>query len=251
MNPTKIIERAAEDGVLLALSPSGGISAKGAQSAIDRWLPALRQSKAEIVLLLRPGGDGWSVEDWQVFLDERAGIAEFDGSLPRLEAEARAFACCVVEWLKRNFVRSPPGRCLACRGGDQARDPLLPHGIEPTRRAGLHSRCWPAWHAGRKSEAVAALAAIGDQAADRFSKRFRKKGRRINGRHRIGTAERVWTRYSRNLSLDRCEPAAPRRMPAFRLVGRLAMDAGRRACRRHRYSGRRRSANSVLSYPTA
>src|SRR3954468_14916795 len=28
---------------------------------------------------LRPGDDGWSINDWQVFFDERAGIAEFDG----------------------------------------------------------------------------------------------------------------------------------------------------------------------------
>ena len=39
------------------------------------------------------GGD----EDWQVFFDERAGIAEFDGGLPRAETEARAFACCMAE----------------------------------------------------------------------------------------------------------------------------------------------------------
>ena len=34
---------------------------------------------------------------------ERAGIAEFDGGLPRPEAEALAFECCVVEWLNRTF----------------------------------------------------------------------------------------------------------------------------------------------------
>jgi hypothetical protein len=136
-------------------------------------LELLSRHKPAIAVLLRPGRDGWTAEDWQVFLDERAGIAEFEGSLPRLEAETCAFACCVVEWLKRNFIHSPPGRCLACRGGDQARDP---HGIEPTRRAGLHSRCWPAWHAGRKSEAVAALAAMGIKPPTNFPNDFGKKG---------------------------------------------------------------------------
>jgi hypothetical protein len=66
--------------------------------------------KSEIVALLRQGWNGWSREDWQVFFEERAGIAEFDGGLPRLEAEARAFTCCVAEWLNRNPVRSPPDR---------------------------------------------------------------------------------------------------------------------------------------------
>jgi hypothetical protein len=89
----------------------------------------------------------------------RAGIGEFDGGLPRAESEARAFACCVAEWLNRNPVRSPPGRCLGCGNGDHAHDPLLPFGIESTGHAWLHSLCWSAWYAG--VEAVAALANLG------------------------------------------------------------------------------------------
>lgn len=53
MSPAEIIERAAEDGVLLALSPSGNISAKGDQSVIDLWLPTIRQSKAAIIAELQ------------------------------------------------------------------------------------------------------------------------------------------------------------------------------------------------------
>ncbi len=49
MRPAEIIERAAEEGVLLALSPTGSISAKGNQSTVDRWLPTIRQSKAAII----------------------------------------------------------------------------------------------------------------------------------------------------------------------------------------------------------
>ena len=69
-------------------------------------LRALSRHKAGVVALLRPANDGWSAEDWRALFDERAGIAEFDGGLPRADAEARAFACCVAEWLDRNFVRS-------------------------------------------------------------------------------------------------------------------------------------------------
>src|SRR5262249_44224326 len=72
-------------------------------------LDELSQHKAEIVAVLRPGRDG--AEDWQVFFDERAGIIEFDGGLSHAEAEAKAFDCCVVEWLNRNPAPSPPGRC--------------------------------------------------------------------------------------------------------------------------------------------
>jgi hypothetical protein len=124
-------------------------------------LDLLSRHKAGIVTLLHLTDEGWSVEDWQVFFDERAGIAEFDGGLSRGQAEARAFDHCVVEWLNRNPKRSPPGRCLGCGCGDQVHDPVLPFCVESTGDAWLHSRCRPAWYAGRKAEALAALEAIG------------------------------------------------------------------------------------------
>lgn len=49
MSPADIIERASEEGVLLVLSPTGSISAKGDQSAVDRWLPAIKQNKAAVI----------------------------------------------------------------------------------------------------------------------------------------------------------------------------------------------------------
>ena len=124
-------------------------------------LDALSRHKAEIMVLLRPAEDGWSAEDWQVFFEERAGIVEFDGGLPRAEAEAQAFACCVVEWLNRNPERSSAGRCLGCGDREHAHDPLLPYGVEPAGHVWLHSRCWPAWYEARKAKAASALAAMG------------------------------------------------------------------------------------------
>jgi hypothetical protein len=119
---------------------------------------ALARHKAGIVALLCEGKDGWSGEDWMAFFEKRAGSASH---LPREKTEARAFACCVVEWLNRKPVRSLPGRCLGCGDAEHAHDPLLPFGTEQTGHAWLHSRCWPAWHAARKAEAIAALAALG------------------------------------------------------------------------------------------
>jgi len=49
MSPAEIIERASEEGVLLALSPSGRISAKGQPSVLDRWLPEIKQHKDQII----------------------------------------------------------------------------------------------------------------------------------------------------------------------------------------------------------
>jgi hypothetical protein len=124
-------------------------------------LDLLSRHKADFVRMLRPANDGWSTEDWHVFFDERAGIAEFDGASSRTEAEAQAFACCVLEWLDRNPEQSAPGRCIRCCERDHAHDPLLPYGIESTGHAWLHSRCWPAWRNAREADAIAALVTIG------------------------------------------------------------------------------------------
>ena len=132
-------------------------SARPPEDVID----LLSCHKAEIVALLRPAEDGWSAEDWQVLFDERAGIAEFDGGLPRPDAEAQAFACCVVEWLNHNPERSRAGRCLGCGDREYVHDALLPYGVEPAGHVWLHSRCWPGWYAARKAKAVSALAAMG------------------------------------------------------------------------------------------
>lgn len=124
-------------------------------------LDLLSRHKAGVLALLRTGSDGSSDEDWRAFFDERAAIAEFDGGLSREEAEARAFESCILEWLNRNPARSPSGRCLDCGGTEHAHDKLLPFGTEPSGHAWLHSRCWDAWHTGRKAEAVAALSTFG------------------------------------------------------------------------------------------
>ena len=140
-------------------------------------LDLLSRHKAGIVTLLRPADDGWSAEDWHVFFDERAGIAEFDGGLPRGQAEARAFACCVggmAEPQSRALAAGPLSRLRRRRSWRTIR--CLPFGIETTGHAWLHSRCWPAWYAGRKAEAVAALAAMGIAAPADLPDDFGKNG---------------------------------------------------------------------------
>jgi len=115
----------------------------------------------EIVALLRRDNTGWTAEDWRAYFDERAGVAEYDVGLPRPEAEERAYACCVAEWLCQHPVSSAPGRCLGCGGGERAEDRLVPHGIESSGLAWLHDACWPAWHRQRKAKAIDALTIAG------------------------------------------------------------------------------------------
>ena len=131
-------------------------------------LNLLARHKVDIVNLLRPGSDGWSGEDWREFFEERAGIAEFDGGMPREQAEARAFSCCVGEWLHRNPARSPSGRCNHC---GQSKGMLLPYltgySTKDPGHTWLHQECSRAWHQAHRAKAVSALVAMG-MASPRF-----------------------------------------------------------------------------------
>ena len=65
----------------------------------------LRSAKSEVLQYLRDLVL-WTEDDWNALYDERAGIMEFDGGIPRAEAEARA----VEEVsLMRSLVRSGDG----------------------------------------------------------------------------------------------------------------------------------------------
>ena len=78
---------------------------------------AQTRKKPCVLGLLRAGRDGWTSKDWRAFFDERATLAEFDGGLPREQAEASAFACCVTEWLNRNPEALAAGPLPSLRGG--------------------------------------------------------------------------------------------------------------------------------------
>ena len=65
------------------------LSLRAATAPLADVVALLSTHKSEVIALLQPGTNGWSPQDWLAFFDERAGIAEFDGGLPREEAEAR------------------------------------------------------------------------------------------------------------------------------------------------------------------
>jgi hypothetical protein len=91
MSACRALEMARIAGVEIRLDGSD-LLLKASSKPPAEVMDALSQHKAEIVTILRPGRDGWSAENWGIFFDQRAAIAEFNGGLPRAEAEARAFA---------------------------------------------------------------------------------------------------------------------------------------------------------------
>ena len=52
MTPATIIQQAAADGVMLALTPAGTIKASGDGAAVNRWLSRIREQKPAIVATL-------------------------------------------------------------------------------------------------------------------------------------------------------------------------------------------------------
>jgi hypothetical protein len=124
-------------------------------------LDALRQHKARIVAILTEARSDWDTIDWRTYFDERAGIAEFDGGLARPEAEARAFKCCVNEWLNCHPEPSDPDSCAECNKPDQAGHAIVPFGAEGYGHTWLHPECWNAWHRGRLEQSINFFATIG------------------------------------------------------------------------------------------
>jgi hypothetical protein len=136
-------------------------------------LEMLSRAKASVVALLRPRGDSWSATEWREYFNERVAIAVRDWDLSPVDAEARAFDCCVCEWSNRRPVCSSPDRCCWCGGAERESNVLLPFGMESAGHAWLHSACWRPWYGGRKADAVAALAAMGITVPPVVSKGFR------------------------------------------------------------------------------
>jgi len=185
MNAAEVLQVARAAGVRIGID-GGDLVLEASAPPPLAVLDLLSCYKASIVALLSSADDSWSAEDWRVFFEERAGIAEFDGGVARGQAEACAFACCIAEWLKRNPRRSPPERCRAC-GGVHEHEPLPPSGIGSTDHVWLHAHCRPAWYTGREVEAVTALVAIGISLPTELPDDIGKT-RSQDGRLRVGAA---------------------------------------------------------------
>ena len=121
---------------------------------------ALRRHKAEIVELLEAqAASAKAADDWRVFFDERAGIAEFDGGKTRAEAEVIAFEHCVIEWQNHNPEPSEPGRCAHCGDAEVTGTDLIPV-LAGDAHTWLHGHCHRPWMAAQKERAITALAAM-------------------------------------------------------------------------------------------
>ncbi|MEO7861380.1 MAG: hypothetical protein ABIU05_13240 [Nitrospirales bacterium] len=79
MTAQAIIEQVTADGVQLALSVRGGIKASGDQEAVNRWIPIIRENKADIMAALAP--DDW-LAAWREVAELTSGLTADDPRLP-------------------------------------------------------------------------------------------------------------------------------------------------------------------------
>jgi hypothetical protein len=98
MTPQAIIEQVNADGVRLALSASGGIKASGDQGAVNRWLPIIRENKADIVAVLVQGD--W-LAAWRELAALTSGLTADD---PRLPVVMAVLNQCDDAYLGGNWV---------------------------------------------------------------------------------------------------------------------------------------------------
>jgi hypothetical protein len=159
MNVVEALKAARASGVELAVD-GDHLALKAASAPPAAVIDALSRHKAEIVMLLRPGRDGWSAEDWRARFDERAGFLEHAGGFLRVEAEVRAFECCISECLDRNPSSSPAGRCAWCGKAETPRAMVLPFGAGE-HHEWIHAECWALWYRQRREKAARALKGMG------------------------------------------------------------------------------------------
>ena len=156
----------AQAGIRILLTPEGNLRVRARRGYLtqDR-LRAIESQKADLVRELRaaalPGTNNWTAEHWRMHFDERAGFAEFDGGTSRRETEARAFECCIVEWMNQHPELSDPGHCAWCKRRDQSGHIVVPFGVDGRGHTWLHPECWAQWHQDRRERAQAALSAMG------------------------------------------------------------------------------------------
>lgn len=92
MKPVDLIAAALADGVTLRID-SGKLKITGNATAVNRWLPLIREHKVDLLAALKVGaGDTAAAEPFdREAWEERAAIAEYDGGLIRADAEALAW----------------------------------------------------------------------------------------------------------------------------------------------------------------
>ena len=136
--------RAARTAGIMVTLDGGALPLEAPAEPPQVVLDALSRHKLAMLDLLRPGQRGWTVEHWRAYFDKCRGIAASNHELTRSQADARALASCVVEWLNQHPAPSAPGRCTWCG----PRNPQATRCSHSGPRGGRIHGCMPSVGAG-------------------------------------------------------------------------------------------------------
>ena len=140
------------------------ITVSAPRSLPDPLVAKLRRHKGNVLAYLARAGDAWGADEWRDWITERGAILEHDAGLSRSEADRRAYQHAIIEWQNRNSPLIDSGVCAGCGGAiNEAATDWRPLADGATvHYGGAHGlRCWQAHGERRRSDAEAALAALG------------------------------------------------------------------------------------------
>lgn len=70
MTATAIIKQASDDGVTITASSTGHLKLVGDQTAVNRWVPVIREHKSGILAALQPDPAVIAIKAWLDFIGE-------------------------------------------------------------------------------------------------------------------------------------------------------------------------------------
>lgn len=147
---TGLLDRLAADGVHVTLAPDGTLRTRGDRAAVARWLPAMKQHRAELVAALAPS-DGWTSRrdvlcdqyhaEWSAALTREAAWlrAHPAESAPTDEALRDLLASTVRGWNVRTGDKRTTDELRSQLSGADVADPEL------INRPWLALYCWTLW----------------------------------------------------------------------------------------------------------
>lgn len=127
MIAAELIAKATADGLRIVAIGCDVLSVRGPAEARNRWVPILKAHKLEIIVT-------WWAEYLREHFEERAAIHEFDGGLPRPEAEALARRSTAMVALAAGAPWAALRQALD--------DPALPDTMAPVDRLPYQASDW-------------------------------------------------------------------------------------------------------------
>ena len=163
MKTLELIAKSEADGIFIETSGNGNLTMRGNLDNFQKWRELIKQNKTEILRLINPKSDGWSVRDWHLlFLNRVEFFNRGNNTVQQNETVSIAYSYCLSHWQDLNPSPSEPDRCAHCGSPHRVLLAYLTSRlINNPVHTWLHLECSTAWHDKRKEVAEQALKDMG------------------------------------------------------------------------------------------